>query len=178
MNSPSPTLPIPRPQVFPITPETEAKQRKAVIEEAMSWIGTPYMQLGNHKGYNIDCSMLLVRCWVDTGVFEPFDPRPYPPEWHLHKSEERYLAWMEALSEEVSEPKPGDVVLFRFGRCFSHGGIYVGDGNIVHAFVYEGFCTKTEITSTQLMYMSNGVDIRPKKYFDIWARLRKLEGNK
>ena len=37
---------------------------------------------------------------------------------------------------EVSLPREGDVILFRFGRCFSHGGIVsrVNPLTIIHAF--------------------------------------------
>ena len=38
--------------------------------------------------------MLLVRVFVDTGLCPPFDPRPYPVDWHLHRSEERYLGFI------------------------------------------------------------------------------------
>lgn len=175
MDSPKPFMPIPKPSVLPMNQDIERAQRAAVIAEALTWVGTPYAQLGNHKGFNIDCSMLLVRCWVDAGIFEPFDPRPYPPEWHLHRSEERYLEWMAALAEEVDVPVPGDIILYQFGRCFSHGGIYIGDDIIVHAYVYEGQCTRGNINSSLLWYLRDGVTPRPKKYFNVWKRLYKLQ---
>ena len=67
--------------------------------------------------------MFLVRCFVDAGIVPAFDPRPYPPDWHLHRSAERFLGWIAEFAEPTDTPAPGDVALFRFGRCVSHGGI-------------------------------------------------------
>ena len=67
--------------------------------------------------------MLLVRVYCDLGLVETFDPRPYTRDWFLHRSEERYLGFLSARSREVREPGEGDIVLFRVGRCYAHGGI-------------------------------------------------------
>lgn len=114
--------------------------RARVVAEARSWLGTPYHHLGDVKGVGVDCAMLLVRCYVDTGVLEAFDPRPYSPQWHQNRDEERYLGWLERVAVVTEEPVPGDVAVFRFGqkvRPFSHGAILVEgdqrDGVVVHA---------------------------------------------
>lgn len=169
-----PFMPTPHPAVYPITEETEQRQRQAIIAEAKTWINTPYRQLGNSKGASIDCSMLLVRCWVDAGIFEPFDPRPYPPNWHLHRKEERYLEWMNTLAVETDEAKPGNIVLFRFGQCFSHAGILITPTRIVHAYVHWGCAAESELTEVELYNRhENGKSIlREKKFFDIWAKLK------
>ena len=94
-----------------------------MVAEARSWVGTPYHGCADVKGAGVDCGMLLVRVFVDLGLTEPFDPRPYPSDWHLHRSEERYLGFVFERGREVAEPQPGDVAVFRYGRCYSHGGI-------------------------------------------------------
>jgi cell wall-associated NlpC family hydrolase len=116
--------------------ESEIAQRAAVVAEARSWIGTPYHNCADIKGAGVDCGMLLVRVFVDTGLCAPFDPRPYPIDWHLHRSEERYLGFVFDRSAEVAEPRPGDVMVLRYGRCYSHGGIVtrLAPVTIVHAF--------------------------------------------
>ena len=118
--------------------------RERVVAEALRWVGTPYHHLGDVRGPGggVDCAMLLVRCFVDTGVLEPFDPRPYSPQWHLNRDGERYLGWLEQHGERTYSPAPGDVGVWRFSgktrqRPFSHGAILVsGDarsGTVVHA---------------------------------------------
>ena len=66
-------------------------------------------------------------CWCASSsipdLCQPFDPRPYPADWHLHRSEERYLGFIFDRCREVAEPQPGDVMVLRYGRCYSHGGI-------------------------------------------------------
>jgi len=154
--------------VLPVTSEQEAVQREAVVAAALRFVRTPYRQLGDRVGVGVDCAMLLVRAWVDGGVFEPFDPRPYPPEWHLHKSEERYLGWLQTLAIEVQVPQRGDIAVYRFGRCFSHGAIVLGDGYLVHAFAPSRVCRRVEAHDAALAG-------RPVRYFDVWGRLRQME---
>lgn len=110
--------------------------RAAVVASARSWIGTPYHHMADIKGVGCDCAMLLVRVYCDLGLVEPFDPRPYVRDWHLHCGEERYLGLLLARAREVESPLPGDVILFQYGRCFSHGGIVTRPDpmTIVHAF--------------------------------------------
>ena len=100
-----------------------AADRAAVVAAAREWIGTPYHHMADVKGVGCDCAMLLVRVFCDLGLVEPFDPRPYTSDWHLHRGEERYLGFLLARAAEVAAPLPGDVILFKYGRCFSHGGI-------------------------------------------------------
>ncbi|HWG06069.1 MAG TPA: hypothetical protein VG271_13730 [Beijerinckiaceae bacterium] len=115
---------------------TETTERLRVVAEARAWVGTPYHACADVKGAGVDCGMLLVRVFVDCGLSEPFDPRPYPIDWHLHRSEERYLGFVFERAHEVVAPLAGDVVLFKYGRCYSHGGIVtIADPlTIVHAF--------------------------------------------
>src|SRR5574337_4466 len=123
-----------RPSLLP--PASETAARLAVVEAARSWIGTPYHHAADIKGAGVDCAMLLVRVYCDLGLVNPFDPRPYTRDWMLHRDDERYLDCLLARSREVPLPEMGDVILFRFGRCFSHGGIASGAHplTIVHAF--------------------------------------------
>ena len=120
---------------------TEAEGRAAVVAAARAWIGTPYQHMADIKGAGVDCAMILVRVYCDLGLVEPFDPRPYTRDWMLHKSDEKYLGFLLARARIVKSPKAGDVILFRFGRCFAHGGIVtVPDPlTILHAYApYRG----------------------------------------
>ena len=102
---------------------TEQAQRNEVVAEARRWIGTPYHHQADVLGAGVDCGMLLVRVYVDTGVVPPFDPRPYPVQWHLHRDDERYLGFLIERGVEVEAPAPGDIVVWKIGRAFAHGGI-------------------------------------------------------
>lgn len=116
---------------------TEAEQREMIVAEARKWIKTPYHPSADVLGAGVDCGMMLVRVFVDTGLVPAFDPRPYPPDWHMHRSEERYLGSLETYLHKTETPQIGDVMVFRYGRCYSHGGVItsVNPLTIVHAFM-------------------------------------------
>ncbi len=131
---------------------SEQKQRAAVVREARTWIGTPYHHCADVKGAGVDCAMILVRVYSDVGLIEPFDPRPYPPDWHLHREDERYLGLLLARSHQVATPREGDVFLLRYGRAYSHGGIVTAAPNgagpgltVVHAFMSHRIVVEEEI---------------------------------
>jgi cell wall-associated NlpC family hydrolase len=107
-----------------------------VVSQARAWLGTPYHHAADVRGAGVDCAMLLVRVYCDLGLVPQFDPRPYTRDWFLHRNEERYLGFLLARSHEVRVPLEGDIVLFRVGRCYGHGGIVTQAEplTIIHAF--------------------------------------------
>ena len=117
---------------------SEQEQRNRVIEEARKWLGTPYHHMACIPGVGVDCAMILVDVYHKAGVIPEIDPRPYPSDWHLHRETERYLGWLEQYGTQTDNPKPGDVAVWRFGRCFSHGAIIVGDNQIIHSYLKQG----------------------------------------
>lgn len=148
--------------------DNEAKERGAVVAEARSWIGTPYHNCADIKGVGVDCGMLLVRVFVDTGLCPPFDPRPYPADWHLHRSEERYLGFIFARGSETTQPQPGDVMVLRFGRCYSHGGIVTNlkPLMIVHAYYQARRVLEEEVGHNGALSDS----ARKPRFFSFWAK--------
>lgn len=144
-----------------VADEQERSERERLLDEAMSWLRTPYIHATGIKGVGIDCAMLLVRCVVDTGLREPFDPRPYPQHWHLHQNEERYQGWLARFGKQVETPTPGDVVVMRYGRVFSHGGFVLNQHQIIHAHAGDELCTIAD------MHMIEFKD-RPMRFYSLW----------
>jgi len=148
--------------------DVEEAQRRAVVAAARSWIGTPYHNCADIKGVGVDCGMLLVRVFVDTGLVAPFDPRPYPIDWHLHRDDERYLGFIFDRGREIAEPQPGDVMVLRFGRSYSHGGI-VTEGRpltIVHALHSARIVLEEEVARNGSLSAAS----RRPRFFSFWAR--------
>jgi cell wall-associated NlpC family hydrolase len=110
-------------------------QRSAVIDEAISWIGTPYHHRAAIKRVGVDCGQLAIAVYAGAGIVQWFDTGDYPPDWHLSRNEERYLQLVAQHADEVAEIEAGDLVVMQYGRTFSHGAIYIGSGLIVHAYV-------------------------------------------
>jgi cell wall-associated NlpC family hydrolase len=80
------------------------------------------------------------------GVYQPLnlmfadyrDPRPYPPQWHVHRNEEKYMEEVLRYAVEVPgppqrEPKPGDLVMFNLAKVFAHGAIITSWPRVIHA---------------------------------------------
>lgn len=145
----------------------EAYQREMVVAEARSWVGSPYHPKGDIKGGGVDCGMLLVRVFVDTGLCAPFDPRPYADDWYLHRSEERYLGFIFDRTKEVATPYPGDVMVFRYGRCYAHGGIVTVASplTIVHAFQPARAVVEEDVARNVPL----SSPARHPKFFSLWA---------
>jgi cell wall-associated NlpC family hydrolase len=148
---------------------TEAEQRAAVIAEARTWLHTPWRHQGDIKGQAVDCAMLLVRAFCDTGVLARFDPRPYPRAWFMHHDEERFLGWVVEKFGGAEIPldsaQPADLLLYRFGRCYAHGALLVAPQLVVHAFVKNNMVLFTETFDPDLA-------TRSPRAFDMWAGRR------
>lgn len=121
------------------------EQRQRVVEEARSWLGTPYHHLGDVKGAGVDCAMLLVRVYCDLGLAPTFDPRPYSRQWYVHQDEPVYLNWIAKYARKVEQPSSGDIALFNFGRHAAHGAIVIDDDYMIHAYGPSRCVELTEI---------------------------------
>jgi cell wall-associated NlpC family hydrolase len=128
-----------------MTPE----DRQNVAREAISWLRTPYHHQASIKGVGVDCVMLMIEVYRSCGLVPAsVDPRPYAYDWHMHRSDEIYLGGVEQLAERVEAPQPGDIALFQFGRCVSHGAIVIDWPLVVHAFIEHGAVVLTDISKS------------------------------
>src|SRR6266849_892211 len=121
-------------------------RRGSVLAEAESWLRTPYHHMARVKGAGADCLTLLAEVYEKAGVIPHVEVPFYPPDWNLHRDAERYLEGVTRYAREVAYcandvppcggaasgeavrrhgPQPGDVAVFKFGRCFAHGAIIV-----------------------------------------------------
>jgi len=147
---------------------TEDEERMAVVVEAQTWLGTPYISNGAVKGAGVDCGMLLVRVYGDLGLVEPFDPRPYPAQWALHQSAEKFLEIVKHLAREIpGPPLPGDVALFRFGKCWAHGAIVTHWPEIIHANPTINSRAPCRVDNWE---RNSQLRQRVPRFFSIWPR--------
>lgn len=87
-----------------------------VIATARDQIGTPY-RFGGQTPSGFDCSGLVHYAYRSVGVTTP---RTTSGLWRQ-------------LPKRAEDIKPGDVLFFNIGGKPSHVGLYVGDGQFVHA---------------------------------------------
>ncbi len=149
-----------RPPVFPTGID---ERRVGVIAEAESWLGTPYHHMARVKGIGCDCMTLLTAVYHAAGIVPEIEIPFYPPDWHLHRSAERYLDGLLRYACEIEEPpRPSDVALFKFGRCFSHGAIVTDWPCLIHAW-HAGGVLRGDATQPLLAG-------RPVRFFDPFVR--------
>ena len=122
--------------VCPYQGDTASAIGASVVELALSFLGTPYVYGGaSAKGF--DCSGFTMY------IFEQFG---------YSLSHSASAQWQDAgVFVEYDDLQPGDLVLFNdpsrnAGRACSHVGIYIGDGEFVHAS--SGSRGKKVITSS------------------------------
>lgn len=112
--------------------------RAAIVREARTWLRTPWHHMARVKGAGVDCGMLLAEVFERAGVCARVHVDPYPQDWALHRSEERFLTIVEqfAIRDDWTPVRPGDIFLFRYGRCLSHAAIAIDtEGTIIHAYL-------------------------------------------
>lgn len=125
------------------------QDRQNVVSEAITWLNTPYHHQAALKGVGVDCVMLMIEVYRKCGLVSvDVDPRPYAHDWHMHRSEEVYLGGVELLAAPVDVPQPGDIALFQFGRCVSHGAIVTQWPMVIHAYIEHGAVVLTDISKS------------------------------
>jgi cell wall-associated NlpC family hydrolase len=157
-------------------------ERRAVVVEARAWLRTPYHHMGRVKGAGVDCATLLAEVYARAGVIAPVAIPFYPPDWHLHRDAERYLGFVLEHAREIAseaKPKPADLALWRFGRCFSHGAIVIDWPLVIHAYAGKG-CVLEDVERARWLSQigeRGAVRPRPVKFFRLkrWISIEASE---
>lgn len=103
-----------------------ADPTRRLLAEANGWLGTPYKYGGNSKS-GVDCSGMV--CMVFDNALSIKLPR----------SSAQQGEWCAKIKK--SDLQPGDLLFFttRSGsKAISHVGMYIGDGNMIHASTSKG----------------------------------------
>jgi cell wall-associated NlpC family hydrolase len=146
---------------------TEQEQRQAVAREARSWLGTAYHHNARVKGVGVDCAQLPIAVYAEVGLIPPIDPS-YSSQWHLHRSEELYVQHVLQYGREIArgEVQTGDLVLWRWGRTYSHGGIVLDFPMVIHSYIGLG----VQIDDMTIHHdLANAVR-HPARFFTLWGR--------
>lgn len=102
----------------------------AIIDEARSWVDTPYHHQGRLKGVGVDCVGLVIGVGRALGIcsFEFFSYERSPDPTIL-------LGHLREQLTRGNVPQRGSILLFSFTREPQHFGIYTGvDDTIIHAY--------------------------------------------
>lgn len=144
---------------------TEAEGRQNFCRIARTYIGTPYHDRAMVKGHGADCVTFPIMAGVEAGLIAPFTPKAYSPQWFLHHSEELWIEGLLRFAKEVIEPQPGDIALFKVGRCFAHGAIVQAWPLIIHASKPDGIVSEADASKGELGDRKK----HPVRFFSLWA---------
>lgn len=103
--------------------------REKLIEEARSWIGTPWVHHQRCKGVGVDCVQFLVATAEANGVeLDPIE------NYYRSPSGDSLLRDLEDRFERVPTDKiqPGDILLFQIRGIPHHVGLK-SDRGFIHA---------------------------------------------
>lgn len=101
--------------------------QKKIIEEAYTWIGTPYKYAGADKGKGTDCSGLVMK------VYETATGEKIP------RNSAKQAEFCTPI--DASDVDCGDLVFFATGKnpeLVSHVGIVIDNENFIHASSSKG----------------------------------------
>jgi cell wall-associated NlpC family hydrolase len=117
-----------------------------IAEEALQWVGTPFVWGQSQKGVGCDCKGLV------QGVFRELG-RPEADSFYATFSNYRVdrpvpsdllVEGMGKLFDRVEAMEPGDILLLKHNAHPGHMAIFVGDGRAVHA------CIRSKVKSREL----------------------------
>lgn len=148
-------------------------QRAEIVRIAKTWLGTKYHHHAQVKGVGADCATFIAEVFFEAGLVERFEVENYSPQWHLHRNSEKYMNRILEYAHEVETPRAGDIVLWKFGRTYSHAGIVIEWPFIIHEYVTSG-CVIDDISKAKWLRKigENTTDKgkeRPVKFFSHWG---------
>ncbi len=104
-------------------------QRKSIVDEAESWVGTPYIGWSRIKGVGVDCAQLIAGVFIATGhVSNDIDlPKDYPLHLGRHQASTEYIDTVLRYFEEIpeAEAQAGDIVVWKLvgSLAYCHAAI-------------------------------------------------------
>lgn len=119
------------------------KQR--AIEEARSWIGTPYCHQASAKGAGCDCLGLIRGVWRTLYGIEPESQPVYTADWGEGTEGEPLLEAARRHLVETIAAEPGTVLIFRWRPWLpaKHAGIQTTAEKFIHAYDRSGVVETT-----------------------------------
>ncbi|MBK8182985.1 MAG: C40 family peptidase [Candidatus Competibacteraceae bacterium] len=109
--------------------QDQSPARQRILNAAQRLIGTPYV-LGGESPRGVDCSGLVQYAYAQAGIRVP---RTTTAQFQAGRSQHKVL--------------PGDLLFFRTNNSggVSHVGIYVGQGQMIHASSGSGQVRKVSL---------------------------------
>jgi cell wall-associated NlpC family hydrolase len=133
------------------------EERCRVVETAKLWLGTRYRGWsavrGPHGG--VDCGQLLRVVYQEAGLLPPGDlgiDMSYSLTVAQHLEDTKYVDKVMEFFHEIPESQvlPGDLVIYKLGHAFAHGGIVIDWPLFIHAIGHGGVRFASNYTHPKL----------------------------
>ena len=122
---------------------SNAPTRSQIVEEAKSWLDTPYLHQASTKGHGADCLGLVRGIWRSFYGEEPINTPAYSHDWIKKQGDTLLVSsldkWMARKSGDVL---PAQVLLFRieYNGAAQHLTIASGQDRFIHAYAGRAVC--------------------------------------
>jgi hypothetical protein len=149
---------------------TEQQERRAVITEALTWRGTPFVWEAAIKGVGVDCGRFIAAALNGAGVRQ-IDIAKLPhlsPQWFLHHSDESFIKLIEQFATEYEPqagrtPKPASMVVAKLGMDWGHSALVMDWPKVI------GAANEHCVTVWNNVFLSPQYGRKKLRYFDFWG---------
>jgi cell wall-associated NlpC family hydrolase len=138
--------------------------RARVVAIALEWERTPYVHQGRIKGKCADCTF-PAKVYEEAGLMPAIEIPQYGPQAHLNRQAAPYIFIVERHAKrEITEKDalPGDLVMFRIARTWSHSAIIIDSGwpHVIHADIAARFVIRARGDQGELRV--------ERRFFSFW----------
>jgi len=110
--------------------------------EARRWAvkKIPYRHMGTtEKG--CDCTGLIIGVLNKLGKIKKYKLKKYKFDWNIHSGASDIITEeLLKIGDFVFDRKIGDLFVFRFGKCNSHVGVFLGGYQFAHSVSHARYC--------------------------------------
>ena len=127
-----------------MTPVFQSAERQAaLLAEARSWLGTPFVPRGNLKGAGVDCVHLPAEIYRALGVLPGYAFPDYQLDSGSHAAESLVTGWLDGRPDflplaPVEACLAGDLLAFRIGKVVHHVGLLLQGSRFIHCLRHRG----------------------------------------
>lgn len=115
--------------------------REDVVQEARTWIGTPFQHQGRVKGVGSDCVGIIIGVMRDLGISD-FDTKNYSRYPNVQMMGRLLREQLEEI--KIDEAGPGDVLWIKVKGSPQHLAMKTDKG-ILHAHMGIGKCVEVDL---------------------------------
>lgn len=116
-----------------------ALRASEVVQEARSWLGTPYVHQGRQKGAGVDCVGLMIGIARELRLYPSEALDALPTDYAKRPDGKMMRALLARYMTRVWPPEPGDWLhLAQIGQLPTHVGLVATERSMIHAFSEAG----------------------------------------